>query len=104
MTMATINITVPDAIVPKVMEALRANMGDRVNGLPDAAVARLFISEQVKRVYERYWTGKNAKSAYATANAATDAARTAQEAANAKLKADLDAVATAVKSESAGVL
>ena len=102
--MASITITIPDAIVPKVIEAMSSQMGDSVKGLTDGAVARLFVSESVKAVYERHWTARNGKSAYATLNAATDAARAAQEAAATKLRADIATVAATVKAEAEGVL
>lgn len=71
--MASINITIPDAVVSRVLDALSAKWGyDSNSGLNKAQFARQTLAAYVKATVREYESHQAAVAAKATAQASVD--------------------------------
>lgn len=67
--LAQLTVTVPDALVPRVMAAIRASQPEAV-GLTDAQAARQFLASHIRQTVTRYEERLALETAVGAGNAA----------------------------------
>lgn len=71
--MASITVTVPDAVAPRVLDAVAATHGwDANTGITKAQFAKKWLADQLKDTVRNYEIGQAQATARATAEATVD--------------------------------
>ena len=101
--MATLSITIPDAIVAKLGAACKADLGPDGVGITNAQAAKQVAIRALKSAYRRFSLGVDIASQAATAQTAAQTARTAEATARAALQTAESTVNSQVNTDFAGV-
>ena len=92
--MATITVTIPDALLPGIAAGVRGSLGEGVDGLDDAQACKRAATERLKELYRAYKKRTAASGAVTAADAAL-AGRAAAAAAAVQARLDAEAAALA---------
>ena len=92
--MATISLTIPDALLPGIAAGVRGSLGEAVDGLDDAQACKRAATERLKELYRSYKV-RTATSGAVTAASAALVAREAAARASVQARKDAEAAALA---------